>query len=106
MGGLREKMIAEMKLRNFASRTQKSYLAAMVGLAKHYRQFPDQLTQEQIRTYVLQLQERGLSSSSLNVNISGLRFFYHAGFGVEPRIVLFATEKTNVAFAGSVKPER
>jgi hypothetical protein len=35
MGALREKMIAEMKLRNFAARTQKSYLAAMVGLAKH-----------------------------------------------------------------------
>ncbi len=34
MGVLREKMIAEMKLRNFASRTQKSYLAVMVGLAK------------------------------------------------------------------------
>jgi hypothetical protein len=46
MGALREKMIEEMKLRNFASRTQKSYLAVMVGLAKHYRQFPDQLTQE------------------------------------------------------------
>src|SRR5215475_4795147 len=81
MGALREKMIAEMKLRNFAARTQKSYLAAMVGLAKHYRQFPDQLTQEQIRTYVLQLQERGLSSSSLNVNISGLRFFYQQVLG-------------------------
>jgi len=33
MGVLREKMIEEMKLRNFASRTQKSYVAAMVGLA-------------------------------------------------------------------------
>src|SRR5262245_66251598 len=81
MGALREKMIAEMKLRNFAARTEKSYLAAVVGLAKHYRQFPDQLTQEQIRTYVLQLQERGLSSSSLNVNISGLRFFYQQVLG-------------------------
>ena len=40
MGALREKMVAEMKLRNFASRTQKSYLAVMVGLAKNYRQFP------------------------------------------------------------------
>jgi len=66
MGALREKMVAEMKLRNFAARTQKSYLAVMVDLAKHYRQFPDQLTQEQIRTYLLHLQERGLSSSSLN----------------------------------------
>ena len=66
MGALREKMVAEMKLRNFAARTQKSYLAVMVDLAEHYRQFPDQLTQEQIRTYLLHLQERGLSSSSLN----------------------------------------
>jgi len=48
MGALREKMVGEMKLRNFAARTQKSYLAVMVGLAKHYRQFPDQLTQEQV----------------------------------------------------------
>ena len=74
MGALREKMVAEMKLRNFASRTQKSYLAVMVGLAKHYRQFPDQLTQEQIRSYLLHLQERGLSSSSQNVAISGYGF--------------------------------
>jgi integrase/recombinase XerD len=81
MGALRDKMIGEMKLRNFAARTQKSYLTAMVGLAKHYRQFPDQLTQEQIQTHLLELQERGLSSSSLNVNISALRFFYQQVLG-------------------------
>ena len=81
MGALREKMIGEMRLRNFAARTQKSYLAAMVGLAKHYRQFPDQLTKEQIQSYLLELQERGLSSSSLNVNISALRFFYQQVLG-------------------------
>jgi len=32
----------------------------------------------------LQLQERGLSSSSLNVNISGLRFFYQQVLGWNP----------------------
>lgn len=81
MGALREKMIVEMKLRNFAGRTQKSYLGVMVGLAKHYRQFPDQLTQEQIRAYLLHLQERGLSSSSQNVAVSGLKFFYQQVLG-------------------------
>jgi site-specific recombinase XerD len=74
-------MIAEMKLRNFAARTQKSYLGVMVGLAKHYRQFPDQLTQEQIRKYLLHLEERGLSSSSQNVAVSGLKFFYQQVLG-------------------------
>jgi len=106
MGGLREKMIAEMKLRNFASRTQKSYLAAMVGLAKHYRQFPDQLTQEQIRTYVLQLQERGLSSSSLNVNISGLRFFYQQVLGWNQEQFFLPRRKRTWRLPGGVKPER
>jgi len=81
MGVLREKMIEEMKLRNFASRTQKSYIAAMVGLARHYQRFPDQLTQDEIRTYVLHLQERGLSANSQNVAISGLRFFYQQVLG-------------------------
>ena len=58
MGALRTKMIEEMRLRNFSPRTEQSYVAAMVGLAKYYRQSPDQLTQEQIRSYLLHLKER------------------------------------------------
>ena len=77
MGALRTKMIEEMRLRNFSPRTEQSYVAAMVGLAKYYRQSPDQLTQEQIRSYLLHLKERGLSPSSRTVAISGMKFFYH-----------------------------
>ena len=105
MGALREKMVAEMKLRNFASRTQKSYLAVMVGLAKHDRQFPDQLTQEQIRTYLLHLQERGLSSSSQNVAISGLRFFYQQVLGWTQEQIFFAIEKTHLAIAVGIQSQ-
>jgi site-specific recombinase XerD len=74
-------MIEEMKLRNFSPRTEQCYVSAMMGLAKHYRQSPDQLTQEQIRSYLLHLKERGLSPSSRNVAISGLKFFYHQILG-------------------------
>jgi Phage integrase, N-terminal SAM-like domain len=77
MGALRTKMIEEMKLRNFSPRTEQSYVAAMVGLVKYYRRSPDQLTQDEIRSYLLHLQERGLSPSSRNVAISGMKFFYH-----------------------------
>jgi integrase/recombinase XerD len=77
MGALREKMIEEMRLRNFSPRTEQSYVSAMVGLVKYYRQSPEQLTQEQIRSYLLHLKERGLSPSSRNVAISGMKFFYH-----------------------------
>jgi site-specific recombinase XerD len=52
-----------------------------VGLVKYYRRSPDQLTQEEIRVYLLHLQERGLSPSSRNVAISGMKFFYHQMLG-------------------------
>ena len=81
MGALRTKMVEEMRLRNFSPRTEQSYVSAMMGLAKHYRQSPDQLTQEQIRSYLLHLKERGLSPSSRNVAISGMKFFYHQILG-------------------------
>jgi integrase/recombinase XerD len=77
MGALREKMIEEIRLRNFSHRTEQSYVSAMVGLVKHYRRSPDQLTQDEIRAYLLHLKERGLSPSSRNVAISGMKFFYH-----------------------------
>ena len=81
MGALREKMIEEIRLRNFSPRTEQSYVSAMVGLAKYYRQSPDQLSQEQIRAYLLHLKERGLSPSSRNVAISGVKFFYNQCLG-------------------------
>src|SRR5918996_479916 len=81
MGALRTRMIEEMKLRNFSPRTQKSYVSAMIGMAKHYRRPPDQLTQDEIRSYLLHLEQRGLSASSRNVAISGMKFFYHQCLG-------------------------
>ena len=81
MGALREKMIEEIRLRNFSPRTEQSYVSAMVGLAKYYHRSPDQLTQDEIRGYLLHLKERGLSPSSRNVAISGMKFFYHQILG-------------------------
>ena len=36
MGALRDRMIEEMKLRNFSVATQKTYLYAVTRLAKYY----------------------------------------------------------------------
>ena len=93
MGALRSKMIEEMKLRNFSPRTQQSYLSAMVGLVKHHRRPPDQLTQDEIRSYLLHLQQRGLSPSSRNVAISGLKFFYHQVLGWNDRQLFIPPRK-------------
>lgn len=77
MGELRTKMIDAMLLRRFSPRTQEAYLAAVTGLAKHYKQSPAQIDVEKVKAYLLHLTvERGLSWSSVNVAVAGLRFFY------------------------------
>ena len=55
MTELRKKMIREMELRNLSKNTQRSYLQAVYGLAKHYMQPPDQITKEMIEDYLLSL---------------------------------------------------
>jgi hypothetical protein len=38
MTELRQKMIRAMELKNLSPHTQRAYLAAVTGLARHYRQ--------------------------------------------------------------------
>src|SRR5437764_15061458 len=44
MGVLRDRMIEEMKLRNFSPATQQSYVYAVSRLAKYHHKSPDQLS--------------------------------------------------------------
>jgi integrase/recombinase XerD len=78
MTQLREKMIREMELRNLSKNTQKSYLQAVYGLAKHYRQSPDEMTKEMIEDYLLYLKkEKGDALTTIGSAITGLRFLYN-----------------------------
>jgi len=77
MSALRKKMIRDLELRRFSVSTQKSYLAAVRGLAKYYMISPDKISEEQLLDYVhFLITKRKLSCSSLNVATAGLRFFY------------------------------
>jgi len=66
-----------MDLKDLSKHTQRTYLAAVTGLAKHYRQSPDKLTQEMIEDYLLYL--KNVKSNAPNTRgtvLTGLRFFY------------------------------
>jgi integrase/recombinase XerD len=78
MGALRDRMIEEMKLRNFSTATQESYVYAVSRLARYHHKSPDQLSKEDIRAFLVHLtMERKLSPNSLTGYCSGLRFFYN-----------------------------
>ncbi len=77
MGVLRDQMIRELRLRRYAPATQKAYLEAVVGLTKHFRIAPDQLSAQQVQDYLLYLMiERKLHWNTVNTICSGLTFFY------------------------------
>ncbi len=46
MTELRNKMIKSMELRNLSTNTQRAYLAAVSGLAKHYNKSPDKISKD------------------------------------------------------------
>lgn len=74
---LRKKFENYLILNRLAQKTQEAYLDAVTGLAKHYNQSPEHLTDEQIQQYLVYLiRHRKLSWSSCNVNFSGLHCFY------------------------------
>jgi integrase/recombinase XerD len=92
---LRQRMIDEMTLRGMSPRTHESYLGAVFGIAKFYRQSPDQPSLEQVRQYLLHLErERRLSWSSINAAKCGLRFFYFKTLKWEPADMEIPLRKT------------
>jgi integrase/recombinase XerD len=77
MTELRRKMIRAMDLKDLSKHTQRTYLAAVTGLAKHHRQSPDKLTQEMIEDYLLYLKNvKGNAPNTRGTVLTGLRFFF------------------------------
>lgn len=84
MSKLRQRMVEEMQLRRYAERTQQSYLEAVTKLVRYVGKAPEQITAEEVRTYFLYLtNEKGLSRSSVNQAICGLKFLYEEVLKVE-----------------------
>jgi hypothetical protein len=76
MTELRQKMIKAMKLRDLSENTQKGYLQAVTGLAKHYGMPPDQLSQEMIDDYWLYLKnDLGRAPKTCGVAKAAFAFF-------------------------------
>jgi integrase/recombinase XerD len=81
MSALRQRMIEDMRVRNYAARTVDAYVAGVVKLARHFKRSPDQLSGEDIRTFQVHLLAQHVSWSQFNQIVSGLRFFYGTTLG-------------------------
>ncbi len=80
---LRQRMIEDMRLRNFTEGTQKTYVRAVANYSRYHGRSPDQLTYDDVRDYQLHLVARGLKASSISQIICALRFLYGTTFGMK-----------------------
>jgi len=73
---LRQRMIDDMQLRKLAPKTQSAYLLHVRRLAAFLHRSPDTATSEDLRRFQLYMVEQGFTSTTLNVTITGLKFFF------------------------------
>ena len=83
---LRQRMIDDMRMRKYADKTQTDYIRAVRNFANYLHRSPDTATDEDLRNYQLYLVDHGISPASLNVTITGLKFFFDITVGDTERI--------------------
>lgn len=87
MTPLRQRMIEDMVLAGLSRGTQEAYLYGVRGLAARHRRSPDQLTEEEVRSYLLEMRERGVARGTFKTSHYGIRFLYK--HTLEPDWALF-----------------
>jgi integrase/recombinase XerD len=82
MTPLRQRMIEDMKLRNYADRTIEVYVQRVATFAKHFGKSPERLDAADVRAYLLFLiQEKHASWSYYGQAICALRLLYRVTLG-------------------------
>nr|WP_287413383.1 site-specific integrase [Pseudodesulfovibrio sp.] len=81
---LKEKMIADMQLCDYADRTQKSYLRSVQQLINFWHKPAEEISEQQMREYFLYCKnENEWSASTMRIAYSGIKFFYTVTFPLE-----------------------
>ncbi len=74
---LRQRLLDDLQLHGLAAKTQDAYVRAVRQLAEYYHRSPDQISEEELRQYLLHLQrDRHVASSTFTIALCGLKFFY------------------------------
>jgi integrase/recombinase XerD len=74
---LRQRMLEDLRIRNYAPSTVECYVRSVAEFAKHFKKSPEHLGPEEIRSWQLYLlNEKRVKLSSYIQAICGLRFFY------------------------------
>ena len=104
---LRQRMIDDMTVRNFAPNTHISYLQQVNLFARHFGKPPELLGPEEIRAYQLYLaNERKVSVGTRIIAVSALRFLYASHFETRMDRSAHSRPQEGSTLAGHPQPAR
>ena len=78
---LRQRMIDDMTMRKLGDKTQLQYIRAVKRFAQFYGHSPAMATAEDLRRFQMKMVEDGVSGTTINATITGLRFFFEVTLG-------------------------
>jgi site-specific recombinase XerD len=78
----------DLALKGYAETTRKRYLGALLALHERFGRPAAELTREDLRVYVEELQSRGKAAASLSNELCAVLFLYRKSFG-RPELVSF-----------------
>lgn len=72
-----QKMDNEMSLKNNAFATRQNYIRGIRALMLHYQRLPEDCTIDEIKSYLVYVRdENGYSSSTINLRVCGLKYYF------------------------------
>ena len=78
---LRQRMIDDMRVRNYSQHTINQYVSYVARLAEHFNMSPDRLSRWHIRQFQLHLLEQDAKPGTIGTCATALRFFYRVTLG-------------------------
>ena len=95
MEDLLKQVETEIKIRNYSSKTLKSYLNCLREYLQYKKTNLEKIDPQNIKEFLLHKQEKKLSPQTINLYLNAIKFFY--------KEVLGTSEKINIRFAKKSK---
>ena len=105
MTPLRQRLVDDLRLRNYSPRTIEIYVAHVARFAKHFGKSPEVLGPQEIRAFQLHLLEKKTSWSRFNQAVCALRFLYGKTLGRTEQVPVLAYGKRPKKLPCVLSPE-
>jgi len=102
---LRQRLIDDLRLRNYSPRTIEAYVGQVAQFARHFHRSPDLLGPDDVRAYLLHLLAQHASWSRFNQTACALRFFYGVTLGRRDQVPFIPFGKRTHTLPHVLAPE-